>query len=495
MFCFLSQLQYSHGFTLLTAPVIKTAVTSTTSIQMKRSGGENKSEGNSSATKVLVLGGGFGGLNTALSLSSSSSKNNIKITLVDDKERFVFLPLLYELLTGDADLDEVAPTYKSLLQGNDAIEFVQGSVYGIDAPNSIVYLKKSPYASLEGSIDGDCCMNYDYLVLATGMQSTNTQSSSTKTSRQNVPGAYENALPFYTLQDCYELKKRLNLLKSLTDMNKEERVKVSIVGAGYSGVELALNIVEFLSGNVEVTLLHRGGSILEGASEFTREKAMNLLKERGVRVLTSSSVNQIVNSVDSDGKYDCTVQITTLDKDTSRDDTIESNLLLWTAGARPQPSSQNPQSIMNSILPRDYKNRIVTNSFLQVKNSPNIFCIGDASRCAKDPFPANAQVAIQQSAVVSSNIQDLISSENGSLVPFKFIDLGNMMSLGSDEATITSLGGLVELDGKFASVFRRLIYAVRMPTIPQIGRAAIASTSQRLQKEVSVKKRNKKRKP
>ena len=239
---------------------------------------------------IVILGGGFGGLNTALYLASLPWENNDlstpRIKLVDRKERFVFLPLLYELCVGDAEIEEVAPTFQSLLK-DVPVDFIQADVQGIDAKDNKVYLKSNRSLSkIDSDSTGKECLQipYDALVIATGMQSN----------LSIVPGASQFALPFYTVEDCYELRKRLTLLdKSI--INDDRTLQAVVVGGGYSGVELALNLMERLGGKrkAKVILVHRGNTILEGASEFNRETSLSRLKKAGVKMVTDMSVDKI----------------------------------------------------------------------------------------------------------------------------------------------------------------------------------------------------------
>mmetsp|Transcript_46529 Transcript_46529/g.129689 ORF Transcript_46529/g.129689 Transcript_46529/m.129689 type:complete len:307 (-) Transcript_46529:799-1719(-) len=137
------------------------------------------------ASRVVILGGGFGGLYTALRLAEFSKEQPVEITLVDSKDKFVFLPLLYELTTGQAPLDEVAPTFDSLL-ANTNVKFMQGEVDGIDVGGNVVSV---------GGVD----VPFDRCVVALGGEPL----------KDTVPGAAENALAFYTLEDAYQLQREL----------------------------------------------------------------------------------------------------------------------------------------------------------------------------------------------------------------------------------------------------------------------------------------------
>jgi NADH dehydrogenase len=134
--------------------------------------------------------------------------------------------------------------------------------------------------------------------------------------------------------------------------------------------------------------------------------------------------------------------------------------------------------------------RILTSSTLNVPDFPNVFAVGDCSRPTKVPYPATAQVAIQQATVAAVNIFTTLvqnrksrtgdDNESKLLRPFKFLNLGEALTLGSDDASISTLGGNVELSGPTASWLRRWLYAARMPTPKQGLVAAVDGTGRKL---------------
>ncbi len=298
---------------------------------------------------------------------------------------------------------------------------------------------------------------------------------------------------------------------------QKEEISIVIVGGGYSGVELALNLKERLTPknkkknslcNVKVTLLHRGEEVLQYANEYNKQNGQQRLKDARVEICTGQSVVEVLppkkkknndddedknaKSVQLELKYKCQVVTT--------DTTLDADLLLWTAGAM---AKNEQRDILNSKLPRDSKGKIVTNQYLQVKDTQNVYALGDCSRTKKVPYAATAAVAMQQAPVVAWNVFASTTKDNLDetvsysikkkeldQLPFEYLDLGQMMTLGGDDATISSLSGAFEIDGSIASIARRLIYAVRMPTIQQALTAAISSTNKRLEKS-SLNKVNK----
>ena len=159
---------------------------------------------------ICILGGGFGGLHTALRLSQLPWESNQKpeIVLVDQSDRFLFSPLLYELLTGELQTWEIAPPFAELLE-NTGVRFCQSSVSEID-----IDLKK---VHLENGSE----IPYTQLVLALGGE----------TPLDLVPGASSHAYPFRSITDAYNLEERLRILEE----SPLDKIRVAIIGGGYSG--------------------------------------------------------------------------------------------------------------------------------------------------------------------------------------------------------------------------------------------------------------------
>ncbi|MFO5440189.1 MAG: NAD(P)/FAD-dependent oxidoreductase [Dolichospermum sp.] len=371
-------------------------------------------------TKICILGGGFGGLYTALRLSQLPWESTPKpeIILVDQSDRFVFSPLLYELLTRELQTWEIAPPYSELLQGT-GIQFYQSTVSAIDIHQQTVQLANKSE------------LNYDRLVLALGGE----------TLLDLVPGATDNAYPFRTITDAYRLEERLRILEA----KNLEKIRVAIVGGGYSGVELACKLADRIGQKGRFRLIEVGDQILRTSPEFNREAAKKALDSKGVFI-------------------DLETKVVAIEKDSisleykSQVDTIPVDLVIWTVGTKVSP-------VVKSLpLKQNQRGQITTTPQLQVLEHPEIFALGDLADCLDaegKQVPATAQVAFQQADYTAWNIWATIT--NRPLLPFRYQPLGEMMALGVDNATLTGLG--VQLDGSFAYLARRLAYLYRLPTL------------------------------
>lgn len=371
-------------------------------------------------SRICILGGGFGGLYTALRLSQLPWEpfSEPAITLIDRGDRFLFSPLLYELVTGELQAWEIAPNFEDLLAGTP-IRFQQATVTGLDIEARQVQLADSP------------SLSYDQLVIAIGGQ----------TPLDAVSGAREYAIPFRTLTDAFRLKQQLRLLEE----SDAEKIRIAIVGGGYSGVELACKLADRLGDRGRIRIIERGETILGSSPQFNRETAQKALTARRIWL----DLETEVSSIESDSlSLNYKGQI----------DTIPTDLVLWTVG------NQVAQLIPTLPLKQNQRGLLLTEATLQVLDHREIFALGDAAECreaAGQSLPATAQVAIQQADYCAWNLWASITKRP--LLPFRYQPLGEMMALGIDSAAVSGLG--LQFDGLLAYLMRRLVYLYRLPTL------------------------------
>lgn len=370
--------------------------------------------------RICILGGGFGGLYTALRLSQLPWEPSQKpeMVLVDQSDRFLFSPFLYELLTGELQTWEIAPPFEELLQ-NTGVRFCQGVVSGIDIDQRRVHLQDGPEIS------------YDRLVLALGGE----------TPLDIVPGATSYAYPFRTITDVYRLEERLRVLEE----SDADKIRVAIVGGGYSGVELACKLVDRLGERGRFRLIELSDQILRTSPEFNRQAASKALEARGVFI-------DLETKVESIGQDSMSLEYK------NQVDMIPVDLVIWTVGTRVMP-------VVRALgVKQNQRGQISTTPTLQVLDHPEIFALGDLADCLDalgQQVPATAQAAFQQADYAAWNIWATLT--NRPLLPFRYQFLGEMMTLGIDNATFTGLG--FKLDGPLAYVARRLAYLYRLPTL------------------------------
>jgi NADH dehydrogenase len=369
--------------------------------------------------QICILGGGFGGLYTALRLSQLPWEGTPPtLILVDHRDRFLFLPLLYELVTGELETWEVAPPYADLLAGTQ-VQFRQAEVTSIDLDQSCVSLS-------DGTL-----LTYDRLVLALGGT----------TPMDMAPGVAEHALAFRTLQDAYQLRERLRLLEA----SDADKIRVAVVGGGYSGVELACKVAEHLGDRGRVRLVERTDMILRTSPEYNRQAAQKVLSDLGIWVDLETAVAEVTAD---------TISLTFRDQT----DILPVDLVLWTVGTRVNAV------IADLPLKHNQRQQVMVQPTLEAVDRPGVYALGDVADCRDaegQQMPTTAQVALQQADFVGWNIWASLSARPQ--LPFRYRHLGEMLTLGTHRATLTGLG--IQLDGELAHVARRLAYLYRMPTL------------------------------
>ncbi|MEO0355869.1 MAG: NAD(P)/FAD-dependent oxidoreductase [Cyanobacteria bacterium P01_A01_bin.3] len=372
--------------------------------------------------KICILGGGFGGLYTALELAEKTWLEQPEITLIDRDDRFLFTPLLYELVTGEMAAWEIAPTFRSLL-ADTPVTFVQGDVETLQVEDKVVTLTNGTR------------LDYDYLVMGLGGD----------TLYAGVPGAQEHARPFRELADAEALKADLAAWK-----NQGDRFRVAIAGAGASGVELACKLADYLGDRAEVRLIDRGDSILTSFQSSSRTAAEKALAKRRVVVQLNASVLEVGADfirVESGGV----------------EETLPVARVLWTAGTTVNP-------IVETLsLPTGDRQRLHISSTLQVDDRPEIFALGDIADgldADGQTIPTTAQAAFQQASYCAWNIWALATATPDRsprpLLEFRYVPLGEMLSLGTDSASLSGLG--LSFDGPLGYLARRMVYLLRLPT-------------------------------
>ncbi len=375
---------------------------------------------------MVVVGGGFGGLSAALLLARGPEAP--PVLLIEPQGHFLFLPLLYECLSGELQRWEIAPRYSTLLAGS-GVAWLRQRVLGINTTAGTL------------STDDGRQLSYSQLVVATGGRSLSF----------GIPGVAEHSLGFRTLADVDRLQGLIERLR----LRSKPLQRLVIVGAGASGVELACKLADLLDGAAVIELIEQGADLLAGSKAFNRDQARSALLRRDVRLRCGTRVLALeANAI-------------TLEPAASPGgrEQLSCEAVIWTGGVGGSVPQLTPD------LPLDPRGRLRVNPELQVIDAPGLFAIGDAARSplasaepggapdAGNLNPATAQVAYQQAQQVAANLQRLRRGEP--LEPFVWNDLGEMLGLGVGQATLTGMG--MTLAGPAAYQLRRLAYLARLP--------------------------------
>ena len=379
--------------------------------------------------KVIIIGGGFGGLFTALDLA-----NDAEVTLISDSDHFTFRPLLYEYLSGEVEAWHIAPQYKELF-GNE-INFVRGTVETVDFENQNIKVSTR-----------DETFDYDALVLAVGGV----------TNFWNIAGAEENALSFRGIADADELRNQMTraldeISPTLAPQDAREKLTFAVVGGGASGVELATKMSDLLTdafkrrglkGAPHVLLFEMSDRLVPGMGEDLRAYVEKTLLEAHIDVHLQTRVLE----VKSHG---------IVFEHNGEQTEIETVATVWTAGVKVSPL------IEKLDLPKDKSGLLLVNQTMQVKMRENVFALGDIAKLEEvAPILAGtAQLANQESALAADNIRAFLSGRDLKTKPFE--ELGEALSLGTRNAAVlvggNVVGGALARDARFA------LYTSRLPT-------------------------------
>ena len=377
------------------------------------------------ANPVVIVGGGFGGLYTALALADQ--RRHPPILLIEPNPRFVFLPLLYELLSGELRSWEIAPRYDDLLAGR-GVAWLQDRVERVD-------LRARTLRTHVGRQ-----LTWGRLVLACGGEADSF----------GIPGVDRHSQGFRTLADVERLQEQIGRLRR----ERRPLQRLAIVGAGPTGVELACKVADLAGGSALVELIEQGEQLLPRNRTFSREQALQALQRRDVRLRTRTRVSAVepdrlrlvTRSADPEGRESAPTE-----------ELVPVSGVIWTAGLRFRPPLLEPDP------PRDPRGRLLCHGDLRLRGHDAVFVVGDLANLPgpedDDPLPSTAQVAFQQAPLAATNLLHSLAGEP--LQPFRFQELGEMLSLGVGEASLSGLG--VNLAGPAAYQVRRLAYLTRLP--------------------------------
>lgn len=382
--------------------------------------------------KIVILGGGFGGLYTYKGLYEHFSRDEIEVTIVNRTNYFIFTPLLHEVATGGIAHHQVVESISQLIyKNNDRLHIAE--IVSIDCQNHIVKTSVSE-------------LPYDILVVALGAT----------TNFFGIPGAEEHSFVLKDLRDAIIL--RNNLIESFeksSELKDEESrrraLTFAVIGGGPTGVETVAEISELFNDtltryystsikrdDVSLYLINNSPNILSSFPLPLRDSALRILKHKGVKVMLNSRVKEV--KADQIILNDNTV--------------LEVNNTIWTAGVKPNiPTFTN-------IPPLDKSGRIIVNQFLQMKEDTNVFVLGDMASFADSdgvPLPMLAQVAVKQGLHTGTNISRWLHGKD--LLPFSFESKGDLASLGHYHA-VANLQG-IHLTGPLAWFIWRTIYLLK----------------------------------
>ncbi|MFS1476254.1 NADH dehydrogenase [Vibrio lentus] len=409
-------------------------------------------------TKIIVVGGGAGGLELATKLGRTlGRKKRAQITLVDRKASHLWKPLLHEVATGSLDEGVDALSYRAHAK-NHYFDFQMGSLNDIDRERKVIALSelKDDHGEL---LMPSRELEYDILVMAIGSTSNDF----------NTPGVRDNCIFLDSPEQAHRFRTEMNnqFLK-LHAKNGHGTVDIAIVGAGATGVELSAelhNAVKELrtygfgdldSSKLNVNLVEAGERILPALPPRISSAAHSELTKLGVNVRTNTMVTQ----ADSEG-------LTTKDGDK-----IPAQIMVWAAGIKAPDFLKDIGGLETNRI-----NQLVVKNTLQTTLDDNIFAIGDLAQCTQADgsfVPPRAQAAHQMASCAFSNI---IAKLNGrDLKDYVYKDKGSLVSLSRFSTVGSLMGNLTKGSMMVEGRIARVVY-ISLYRMHQVALHGIIKTS------------------
>jgi NADH dehydrogenase len=392
--------------------------------------------------KIVIVGGGFAGLNLAKKLANH---DEYLVTLVDKNNYHFFPPLLYQVSTAFIEASNITYPFRRMFQGKKNLSYYMGQLLHVNLA--------------ENKIDTDTgSLSYDYLVLAMG----------TESNYFGMDNVKDKALPMKTIDDALRMRNHVLLrleeaVRSTNTYDKERLGNVVIAGGGPTGVELAGMFAEMAtnivakdypsakSGQGRIYLVDSGDTLLGPMSKKSQDEAYKVLTKLGVNIKLNTTVKDYVNDqvILGDGNK------------------INSATLIWASGVIAKAVPGLPAEAVGR------GRRILVDDFNRLNNSNNVFAIGDQCMQVSDSkfpngHPQLAQVAIQQGKLLAENLLKMDKGET--LTPFRYHDKGSMAIISKFKAVVDLPKGFFK--GFFAWIVWLFIHIIPIAGFRNKGKLA-----------------------
>ena len=373
--------------------------------------------------KVVIVGGGFGGISVAKKLKGTG----LDVTIVDKRNHHLFQPLLYQVATAALSPGDVAVPIRSIFSSQKNISTTLGEVVSINQDDQSITLKNGRN------------IEYDYLVIASGAEYNYFGNDDWK---DHAPG-------LKSIDDAISIRERilysLEIADQLsTDEEKKPYLSYAVIGAGPTGVEMAGAIAEIAKRNMmrdfknldpsqtDVYLIEAGPAVLNGYPNSLSKKAQKDLEGMGVKVLLKHPVTDVKK-----------------DRVVAGDKIIYTPNIIWAAGVTTALITDTLHTKQDKI------GRVKVEKDLSISGFPNVFVIGDAAYFedkSGEPLPALAPVALQQGKYVGDLLKNDIQDRKGR--PFTYVDKGSMATIGRAKA-VADIKGF-----KFSGILAWLLWSL-----------------------------------
>jgi NADH dehydrogenase len=408
--------------------------------------------------RIVIVGGGAGGLELATRLGDRlGRRQRARVTLLDCSRTHLWKPLLHEVAAGSMDLYEHDLDYLAQARWHH-FDFQLGRMDGLDRGRRVIRIAPTNDELSGEELIARREIAYDTLVIAVG----------SRTNDFGTPGAREHAISLDTPEDAELFHRRLvNACIRANEQReslREEQLKVGIIGAGATGVELAAELHKTTrelvaygferiqpERDIRMTIIEAAPRILGGVPERVARAALDLLRSLRVEVLTGEKVTEVCSDavITASGRR------------------IPVELAVWAAGIKAPEFLKDLDGLETNRL-----NQLVVEQTLVTTRDPDIFAMGDCACCPWPQHtgpcvPARAQAAHQQASHLVRNLRRRLNGQP--LRPYVYRDFGSLVSLG-EYSTVGNLmgkllGGSIFVEGLFArimyiSLYRMHLYAL-----------------------------------
>ncbi len=393
-----------------------------------------------SVKKILILGGGFGGITALRKIEKKFQKESVEITIVSDENFFLFTPMLPQVSSGLLHLSNISTPIRYFCK---KAKFLQASVDSIDLDQQLVTIQRS----FDNKVR---TLEYDYLILALGGETNFFKN-------QNLE---KHSFSMKSIEDAIAVRNHVILMleqAAQTGNYELQRTLLTfvVIGGGFAGVETISEINQFVKRsisesypsinpkNINMILISSRDRILPEINKKLSSKAWNFLEKDGIEILKNTKAEDADEEhvvLDNGGKLSCAT-------------------LIWTGGIT-----------MNKVISElkcehGINGRILVDEMLRMKNRENVFVIGDCALIKDDSqnnfYPSTAQHAIKEGKLVVENLA-LLYNHKKKLKKFSFHSLGVMAVIG-DKVGIATLAGH-SISGMLAWMIWRAYYLSQVPT-------------------------------
>ena len=402
--------------------------------------------------KIVILGGGFAGVECTRQLESKFGNDpEVELVMVSEDNFLLFTPMLPQVASGMIETRHIVLPIRTICKKT---KFYEGRIKNIDPFGKLV--------NLWGTGDKrSISIHYDFLVVALGSE----------TNFFGMADVEKNSFTMKTLNDAVMLRNRvIDMLEQAENETnpilRKSFLNFVVAGGGFAGIETAGELMDLIldarkhyhsihKDDLKVVVIEALPMILPGFNEKLAEFAKQKLIERGINIklqtaITSFDGNEVTTkSIDQNPKDPL---------DESKVESIRTKTLIWTAGVTPV------STIQRSMLKTD-RGKVIVNDYLEVQDFPGVFAIGDCALFlnpkTKRPFPPTAQIAESQAKTAAKNLIALI--KNSKKEKFEYHSKGQMAIIGKRSGIATFLG--MNISGFWAWLIWRSVYLSKIPTL------------------------------